>query len=108
MGTLATEMGKPALARQSLLFSANPNAWIPRSRISPLGRIEMTAWVTGIVLRGVVHAFHGWEGHNVNQLIPDTGLDPISGYPPFKSSLCEVRKKAGQTPTTSPGDFTHE
>lgn len=62
---------------------------------SPVGRIEMLAWVTAIVPRGVVHAFHGWEAHNINQLIPDMGLDPISGFPPFKSSLCEVRKKAG-------------
>jgi anaerobic selenocysteine-containing dehydrogenase len=63
---------------------------------SPVGSIEMTAWVTPVVPRGVVHAFHGWEGHNINQLIPDTGLDPVSGFPPFKSSLCQVRKLAGR------------
>jgi len=59
---------------------------------SPIGAIEMKAWVTDIVPAGVVHAFHGWEGHNINELIPDTGLDPISGFPPFKSSLCQVRR----------------
>ena len=58
---------------------------------SPVGSIAMKAWVTDIVPQGVVHAFHGWAGHNVNELIPDIGLDPISGFPPFKSSLCEVR-----------------
>jgi anaerobic selenocysteine-containing dehydrogenase len=58
---------------------------------SPVGSIVMKAWVTNIVPQGVVHAFHGWAGHNVNELIPDVGLDPISGFPPFKSSLCEVR-----------------
>jgi len=59
---------------------------------SPLGRITMTARVTDVVPTGVVHAFHGWEGHNVNELIPGDALDPISGFPPFKSSLCEVRR----------------
>ncbi|UCG85520.1 MAG: molybdopterin-dependent oxidoreductase [Gemmatimonadota bacterium] len=59
---------------------------------SPIGGIEMKAWVTDIVPQGVVHAFHGWAGNNINDLIPDEGLDPISGFPPFKSSLCEVRR----------------
>jgi len=58
---------------------------------SPVGEIEMKAWLTDVVRRGVVHAFHGWPGHNINELIPDQGLDRISGFPPFKSSLCEVR-----------------
>jgi anaerobic selenocysteine-containing dehydrogenase len=65
--------------------------WIEIS--SPLGVIEMKAWVTDIVRPGVVHAFHGWAGHNINDLIPDDGLDPVSGFPPFRSSLCQVRKK---------------
>ena len=59
---------------------------------SPIGEINMYAWVTDIVAPSVVHVFHGWAEANVKELIPDTGLDPISGYPPFKSSLCEVRK----------------
>jgi anaerobic selenocysteine-containing dehydrogenase len=64
--------------------------WIEVS--SPLGAIEMKASVTDAVREGVVHAFHGWPGHNINEVIPDH-LDPISGFPTFKSSLCEVRKK---------------
>ena len=59
---------------------------------SPVGSISMTARVTDIVPPGVVHAFHGWPGHNINETIPDLCLDPISGFPPFKSSLCETRK----------------
>lgn len=59
---------------------------------SPLGAITLKAWVTDVVSPGVVHAFHGWAGADVNELIPDDGLDPISGFPPFKSSLCEVRR----------------
>ncbi|MBT7956375.1 MAG: molybdopterin-dependent oxidoreductase, partial [Rhodospirillaceae bacterium] len=60
---------------------------------SPLGRIEVTAWVTDAILKGVVHAPHGWAEANCNALIPDgEALDPITGYPPFKSSLCQVTR----------------
>jgi anaerobic selenocysteine-containing dehydrogenase len=58
---------------------------------SPVGAITLKAWVTDEVPTGVVHVPHGWAGANVNEIVPDEGLDPISGYPPFKSSLCEVR-----------------
>jgi anaerobic selenocysteine-containing dehydrogenase len=57
---------------------------------SPLGSITMKAWVTDMVSPGVVHAVHSWVGHDINELMPDKGLDPISGFPPLKSSLCEV------------------
>jgi anaerobic selenocysteine-containing dehydrogenase len=59
---------------------------------SPLGAITMKAWVTDVVLPGVVSAPHGWAGADVNLLIPDAGLDPISGFPPFRSSLCQVQR----------------
>ena len=59
---------------------------------SPLGAIHLKAWVTEVVPVGVVHAFHGWADADINELIPDEGLDPISGFPPFKSSLCQVGK----------------
>jgi anaerobic selenocysteine-containing dehydrogenase len=59
---------------------------------SPLGAIHLKAWVTDVVPAGVVHAFHGWADADINELIPDEGLDPISGFPPFKSSLCQVQK----------------
>ena len=65
--------------------------WIEIS--SPVGAATMKAWLTDDVCPGVVHAFHGWAGHNINDVIPDDGPDPISGFPPFKSSLCQVRKK---------------
>jgi anaerobic selenocysteine-containing dehydrogenase len=59
---------------------------------SPIGTVAMFAEVTEVVPAGTVHAFHGWPGHNINEIIPDEGLDPISGYPPFKSSLCQARR----------------
>jgi anaerobic selenocysteine-containing dehydrogenase len=55
------------------------------------GRIEVEADVTDRVQPGVVHAYHGWAEANVNELTDHRALDPISGYPPFKSSLCEIR-----------------
>ncbi len=64
--------------------------WVEAS--SPLGAIGLKAWVTDVVPAGVVHALHGWADADINELIPDEGLDPISGFPPFKSSLCQVRK----------------
>ena len=59
---------------------------------SPRGEVVFRAWVTDVVAPGVVHAFHGWTGANVNDLTDDATLDPVSGFPPFKSSLCEVRR----------------
>jgi anaerobic selenocysteine-containing dehydrogenase len=52
----------------------------------------MHAWITEALPPGVVGAPHGWADADVNRLIPDAGLDPISGFPPFKSSLCQVHR----------------
>ena len=62
--------------------------WIKLS--SPLGEISMRACLTEELPPGVVHAVHGWQMANINELVPDAGLDPISGFPPFCSGLCEV------------------
>lgn len=58
---------------------------------SPWGKIKVKAHITRIVPKGVVDIFHGWAEANVNQLIP-RDFDPISGFPPFKECICEVRK----------------
>jgi anaerobic selenocysteine-containing dehydrogenase len=59
---------------------------------SPRGSVTLRARVTDVVAPGVVHAFHGWAEANINELTNDAALDPISGFPGFKSSLCQVRK----------------
>ena len=69
--------------------------WVEIS--SPLGKIDMRAWVTDDVAAGVVQAVHGWETANINELVPDTDLDPISGFPPFGSGLCQVARKNEST-----------
>ncbi len=68
--------------------------WIKLS--SPVGEIEMRAWVTDEVAAGVVHAVHGWQTANINELVPDTALDPISGFPPFCSGLCQITQKVAR------------
>lgn len=61
--------------------------------VSPRGSIMMKAHVTDTILPGVVSLPHHWPGEaNVNTLIDDKNLDPISGFAPFKSSLCQVGK----------------
>jgi anaerobic selenocysteine-containing dehydrogenase len=60
---------------------------------SPRGSIQMTANVTDTILPGVVSLPHHWPVEaNVNLLTDDQNLDPISGFPPFKSQLCQVTK----------------
>jgi anaerobic selenocysteine-containing dehydrogenase len=60
---------------------------------SPRGSIRLKAEVTDVILAGVVHLPHHWAGEsNVNILVDDEGLDPISGFAPFKSQLCQVTK----------------
>lgn len=54
------------------------------------GTLEMIAEVTDTILSGVVHAYHGWNSANINVLTDDAQLDPISGFPAYKSTLCEV------------------
>lgn len=57
---------------------------------SPRGVVEMIAEVTDDILAGVVHAYHGWADANINELTDDQQLDPITGFPAYKSGLCQV------------------
>ena len=59
---------------------------------TPRGKVKFKARVTDSILSRVVSASHGWFDANVNLLIDDQGLDPISGFPPFKAQLCQVTK----------------
>ena len=57
---------------------------------SPRGAVRFVAQVTEKIKPGVVHCRHGWNDANVNELTDHRHLDPISGFPAFKSSLCQV------------------
>jgi anaerobic selenocysteine-containing dehydrogenase len=54
--------------------------------------IRVQANLTERVPPGVVSMFHAYPEANVNLLIEPDYLDPISGYPGFKSLLCDVKK----------------
>jgi len=56
------------------------------------GSIKVKADVTDRLPTGVVHMYHSWAEADVNRLTDDQAIDPISGYPPFKSGLCEVER----------------
>jgi len=57
---------------------------------SPRGAVRFKAKVTDSIKSGVVHCHHGWNEANVNELTDHRTLDPISGFPAFKSLLCQV------------------
>ena len=60
---------------------------------SPRATIRMKANVTDTILPGVVSAPHHWpEEANVNALVDHQNLDPISGFQPCKSLLCQVTR----------------
>ena len=60
---------------------------------SPRGTITMQANVTDTILEGAVSIPHHWpDGANANSLVDDRNLDPVSGFLPCKSLLCQVTK----------------
>lgn len=56
-----------------------------------LGELEFKLEVTNIVLPGMIDVFHGWVKADINLLIA-RDFDPISGFPPFKEGLCQIKK----------------
>jgi anaerobic selenocysteine-containing dehydrogenase len=59
---------------------------------TPRNALEVRANITEIVPPGAVNIYHAWPEADVNLLIEPDYLDPISGFPGFKSLLCEVKK----------------
>jgi anaerobic selenocysteine-containing dehydrogenase len=58
---------------------------------SPIGEIELRAKVSDLMATGVVSCPHGWVEAEINLLMPDV-LCSITGFPAFKSSLCNIEK----------------
>jgi anaerobic selenocysteine-containing dehydrogenase len=64
-----------------------------RVRLStPRNSIEVKANLTEVVPPGVINIFHGYSEPEINTLIEPDYLDPVSGFPGFKSLICEVTK----------------
>jgi anaerobic selenocysteine-containing dehydrogenase len=59
---------------------------------TPSGSIDVKANITELAQSGVVHMYHGYRDADVNSLVPADYLDPISGFPGFKSLLCRIDK----------------
>ena len=74
---------------------------------TPLARVRARVDVTDSIAAGVVCAFHGWweaceplgraaldpysdEGANVNLVVNNETLDPVSGAVPHRSTLCRL------------------
>jgi anaerobic selenocysteine-containing dehydrogenase len=64
--------------------------WVNLS--TPRGSVRVRANLTEVVPAGVVGIYHAWPEADVNRLVEPDYLDPISGFPGFKSLLCEVTK----------------
>jgi anaerobic selenocysteine-containing dehydrogenase len=77
----------PADAR---LRGLNQGDWVLLS--TRRGDVRVRANLTETVMPGVVNIYHGRPEADVNTLIDPDYRDPISGFPGFKSLLCEVRK----------------
>jgi len=68
---------------------------------SPRGSVIMRAIVTGGIVPGAIDANHAggspvgplaWQACNINELTDLDNTDPISGFPVYKSLLCDVIK----------------
>jgi len=59
---------------------------------TPQGAIVVKANLTQMVQPGVVHVYHGHPEADANVLFEGDYLDPLSGYPGFKSALCRIEK----------------
>jgi anaerobic selenocysteine-containing dehydrogenase len=64
--------------------------WV--SLATPRNSMKVRANLTEVVPPGVVNMYHDYPEASVNLLIEPDYRDPISGFPGFKSLLCEVKK----------------
>jgi len=67
-----------------------PDEWVMLA--TTRGSIRVRANVTELVPPGVVSIYHGVPSADANELIDPDYRDPISGYPGYKSLLCEVKR----------------
>ena len=67
-----------------------PNQWVELA--TPRGAIRVRANVTEYVPTGVVNMIYGFPGADINEILDPDYRDPISGFPGFKSLLCEMKK----------------
>lgn len=60
---------------------------------TPVGAMEITVNISAGCLPGVVNVYHAMGEEDINRLVDDTYLDPISGFPGYKAYCCRLEKK---------------
>ena len=59
---------------------------------TPLGSVELWADLRVECLPGVVNVYHGSGSKDINYLLDAGYLDPVSGFPGFKSYCCKIER----------------
>jgi len=59
---------------------------------TPMGEIAVLANLSDMMMEGVVSMYHCYEEADVNSIIDSGHIDPISGFPGFKSFLGKIVK----------------
>ena len=57
-----------------------------------VGSVQFWAELSGDIHPEVVVVPHGWAEANANALTDVSGLDPISGFPAFRSRACQIAR----------------
>ncbi len=60
---------------------------------TPIGQMELTIHYTSSSLQGMVNVYHGAGEKDINLLLDDNYLDPVTGFPGYKSYCCRIEKK---------------
>lgn len=63
---------------------------------TPAGAMRLCVQLDSGVKRGVVHVYHDDPDMNINLLFPNDYLDPISGFPGYRSYICDLKKEGGR------------
>lgn len=59
---------------------------------TPIGSMEYTVMIDDGLKEGVAYVYHDDGEQNVNRIIDRNLLDPISGFPVFRSYVCSIEK----------------
>ena len=60
---------------------------------TPVGAMDLVLSENTSTLKGTVNIYHGAGTDDINYIMDDNYLDPISGFPGFKSYCCRLSKK---------------
>lgn len=60
---------------------------------TPVGSMELTFSVNSSTLKGTVNVYHGAGQKDINLILDDNYIDPVSGFPGYKSYCCKLEKK---------------